>query len=163
MTTEPRSTPTVPTGSSEVPRVSDGSNGADRRPVQRCLHACANLWNRARLRRSRTVLTVSELNATIRDLLENAVADRVGRGRDLERPGVEYRAHVLHAEGRRIADQGGDVPLGGALPEVQARRRAEGRRAREDQRLRSRRANIRSSASTWSRRASARCSRRSSS
>ncbi len=47
----------------------------------------------------------------------------LGRGRTLELPDVEHRARLLHAEGRRRADQGRDVPIGRPLSEVQAGRR----------------------------------------
>ena len=60
----------------------------------------------------------------------------MGRRRNLERERVEHRAPVFHAERQRVADQGGDVPLRAALPEIQARGRLEGRGARQGQRLR---------------------------
>ena len=64
------------------------------------------------------------------------VRRRLGRGRDLELPRVEHRTSLLHAEGRRGADQGRDVPLGRPLPQVQARGRPARRRARTPRRLR---------------------------
>ncbi len=90
-----------------------------------------------------------------------AVLRDLGRGRAVELPRLEHRAHVLHAEGRERADQGRDVPLGAALSALQAAGRPARRRARHASASTTRRASTRSSASTSSPRGSARCSSRS--
>ena len=95
-TTNPRlrTVPEVPTGSKGIVRkrfqVPVPTENRGTAPERR-LGTAWNPWNRP-APSARTVLTVSELNATIRDLLENAVAEGVGRGRALERPGLEHRA-----------------------------------------------------------------------
>ena len=58
------------------------------------------------------------------------------RRRADELPALAHGPHLLHAEGRRRADQGRDVPLGRPLPEVQARGRPARHRARPRQRVR---------------------------
>ena len=87
----------------------------------------------------------------------------LGRRRALQRARLADRAPVLHAERRRRADQGDHVPLGAALPEVQARRRPARRRARPNQRLRSEGRISDRRRAHGAARVSARCSSRSSS
>ena len=84
----------------------------------------------------RRVVTVSELTAPIRGLARIRFRRRLGRGGDLQLPDLEHRARVLHAEGRQRADPRRHVPLGRALPEVQARRRPARGGARPAGRLR---------------------------
>ena len=64
------------------------------------------------------------------------VPDGLGRGRAVELPALEHRTSLLHAEGRRRADPGRDVPVGIPLSPVRARRWPAGRRPGAHQRVR---------------------------
>ena len=98
------------------------------------------------------MLSVSELSARLRGVIEEAFAEVWVRRRDLERPRLELGALLLHAEGRRRADEGRDVPVDAALPEVQARRTGCTWWRAAASACTSPRANTSWSASTWSRR-----------
>ena len=152
--TSTRSRPQPPPGADAMADLFDQPFEDDEPRTAGAAHAAAA---------SARVYSVSELTAAIRGLLETGVRRHLGRRRDLELPAVEHRPPVLHAQGRRRADQGGDVPLGGAVPEVQAGGRPARRSRAAGWASTSRRANTSSPASTWSRTGSARCSWRSSS
>ena len=109
----------------------------------------------------RRILTVSELTGTGPDASRGTIHRGLGRRRTVEQPRVEHRAHVLHLEGRRRADQGRHVSLGRSA-RFDLRRRTAFAWSRADASASTTpRASISSSASTSSPRASARCSSRS--
>ena len=105
---------------------------------------------------------VTELTVRIRDLLETEFSEVWVEGELSNCRALEHRPPVLHAEGRRRRRSRG-VMFRSALrylkfkPADGLRVVARGTRLAST----SRRASISSSASTWSRRASARCSSRS--
>ena len=81
-------------------------------------------------------LSVSELTARFKSLVEERVRPGRGRRRDLQLPAVEFRPHLLHAEGRLCAAARGDVPHAGAPAEVPSRGRPARGRQRPPERVR---------------------------
>ncbi len=110
--------------------------------------------SRPRRRPRRTVWTVSALTARDPRAPRDPLRGRLDRGRDLELPALEHRPPVLHAQGRGRADQGGDVPLGRPRVCASSPRTACACSRAGGSACTTRRASTRSSASTWSRRAS---------
>ena len=91
-----------------------------------------------------------------------ALRRRLGRGRDLQLPGLEHRPRLLHPEGRSRADSLRDVPLGRPLPASSRSRTACTSSRAAGWGSTSPKASISSSASTCSPAGSGRCSSRSS-
>ena len=110
-----------------------------------------------RCRAPRRVLTVSRADRPHPHAARRASSSRSGSKASCRTASVWNTGHMYFTlKDARRADQGRDVPLGAALPALQAAGRAARRRARRGSASTTRRASTRSSASTSSPRGSAR-------